>query len=234
MHLQVNAFDLDGNAQESVRLMSVPDECPRCHRKIHPKFHFASRVLDRALVQVVYRCTSQSCQELFLANYIRTEETVNNAIACALNLVMPVNPQNASFPEPIETLSPTFVSVFNQAIHAESQGLDQLVGIGFRKGLEFLIKDYAASKNKGNPEKIKEIRQTQLGPCIDTFIEDTNIKQCAKRAAWLGNDETHVVRKWESKDIGDLKTLVRLTVNWIENEHLTRRYIEEMQPPAKI
>lgn len=31
-----------------------------------------------------------------------------------------------------------------------------------------------------------------------------------ERAAWLGNDETHYVRKWPEKDVKDLKSLNRI------------------------
>ena len=45
---------------------------------------------------------------------------------------------------------------------------------------------------------------------------------------WLGNDETHYVRKWEEKDIRDLKILIRLTESWIQNSILTDKYLREM------
>jgi hypothetical protein len=51
----------------------------------------------------------------------------------------------------------------------------------------------------------------------------------AKRATWLGNDETHYVRTWEGKDLKDLKTLIRLTIHWVEMEAETERYEQEMQ-----
>jgi len=50
----------------------------------------------------------------------------------------------------------------------------------------------------------------------------------AKRATWLGNDETHYLRKWESKDINDLKTLLQLTINSIENQLLAKAYESDM------
>lgn len=100
-----------------------------------------------------------------------------------------------------------------------------MVGIGLRKALEFLVKDFAISENPG---KVDEIQKNLLGACIDKYINDTNVKECAKRAAWLGNDETHYVRKWGNKDIEDLKLLVRLTVNWLESHLLTKQYIASM------
>jgi hypothetical protein len=50
----------------------------------------------------------------------------------------------------------------------------------------------------------------------------------AKRAAWLGNDETHYVRKWEDHDLEDLKSLIKVTGNWIEMEAITKKYIGDM------
>jgi hypothetical protein len=110
-------------------------------------------------------------------------------------------------------------------MEAESAGFDQLVGIGLRKALEFLIKDYCAAENSSADAAI---RSSTLASCISQFISDPNIKECAKRAVWLGNDETHYVRKWETKDINDLKLLVKLTVNWIDNVLLTKKYIADM------
>lgn len=43
---------------------------------------------------------------------------------------------------------------------------------------------------------------------------------------WLGNDETHYVRKWEASDISDLKMLIDLTAHWMTSELLTERYLK--------
>ena len=64
--------------------------------------------------------------------------------------------------------------------------------------------------------------------CINDYVTDTNIKECARRATWLGNDETHYERRWNEHDIEDLKVLIDLTKNWIDNELLTEHYIETM------
>lgn len=44
----------------------------------------------------------------------------------------------------------------------------------------------------------------------------------------LGNDEIHFIRKWTDKDIDDLKVLIRLAMTWIENEVLTKKYLDSM------
>jgi hypothetical protein len=40
------------------------------------------------------------------------------------------------------------------------------------------------------------------------FVRDTSVELCASRATWLGNDETHYIKKWPDKDLSDLKKLI--------------------------
>jgi hypothetical protein len=49
---------------------------------------------------------------------------------------------------------------------------------------------------------------------------------------WLGNDETHYVRKWENKDINDLKRLIAMTVAWVEIELFTVQLEKDMPEPT--
>jgi hypothetical protein len=125
----------------------------------------------------------------------------------------------------ISEVSPNFVGIYNQAIQAESLKLTHIAGMGLGKALEFLIKDFAI---KHSPDKEDEVKKKLLGACISTYIKDANVQKVAKRATWLRNDETHYVRKWEGKDIDDLKNLIRLTVNAIENVELAEKYQSDM------
>ena len=224
MRIDTTAITLAG-AQENVNLITTPDKCPRCHRTIQPKIVSTAVLNETRKAQAVFRCTSQRCQELFIANFDFEIPRANKPAGFYLQSIAPWRPVATSFPDTIVEISPNFVAIYNQAIHAEAEGLDQIVGIGLRKSLEFLIKDFAVSQN---PELTKEIQRTMLGPCISLYVNDINIKECAKRAAWLGNDETHYIRKWVNQDIQDLKLLIRLTVNWIDNNMLTKKYISEM------
>lgn len=98
------------------------------------------------------------------------------------------------FSNTITEISPSFDKIYNEAYKAEQQDLEEICGVGYRKALEFLIKDYLISKGEENEETIKN---APLGQCIQNYVNDDRIKKVAKRAAWLGNDETHYVRKWE-------------------------------------
>lgn len=55
----------------------------------------------------------------------------------------------------------------------------------------------------------------------------------AKRAAWLGNDESHYVRKWEECDLKHLKELISVVMNFIQSDILHDRYLAEMNEPRK-
>ena len=225
MHLDVTASNLQGNGK-NIRLNSVPDECPICHHSVYPKHIITQDLAERSLAQAIFRCTRVKCQEIFIATYQNTNKTVANRFLCNLIGIAPILPNESSFPDTIKEISPSFVEIYNQALAAESHNLNQLVGIGLRKALEFLIKDFAVNQH---PEDEETIRASMLGKCINDYVSDINVKECAKRAAWLGNDETHYTRRWEDKDVKDLKLLVRLTVNWIDNILLTQKYIEEME-----
>ena len=91
--------------------------------------------------------------------------------------------------------------------------------------MEFLIKEYLINQEPGNREVIEK---KMLYPCIKDHVSDLRIKTVAERAVWLGNDETHYVRKWEGKNMEDLKRLIDLVVHWIEAEELTKAFELEM------
>lgn len=224
MFLQTKGINLQ-NRDKNIKLMAVPDVCPLCHRSIHPKHIITQDLEERKLCQSVFRCTNQKCQEIFISTYNFTGRNEGGYQVYSFVRLAPVSPRAAEFSETIKEISTSFVDIYNQALSAESYNLNQLVGIGLRKAIEFLIKDFAVHQK---PENEDIIRRSMLGKCINDYIDDTNVKECAKRAAWLGNDEAHYTRRWEDKDVKDLKLLVRLTVNWIDNVLLTQKYIEEM------
>jgi hypothetical protein len=136
-----------------------------------------------------------------------------------------------AFNPSITELSPNFVEIYNQAFIAEQQNLSQICGVGYRKALEFLVKDFCI---KYNPDDEENIKVAKLAYCIETYVGSEKIEQVAKRAVWLGNDETHYVRTWVNKDLSDLKSLIDLTIYWAEMEELTRRLEIDMPKPEKI
>lgn len=153
---------------------------------------------------------------------------IGHVVQCRSPSLAPRKPAPVSTPPRVAAISPAFVEIRNQVALAETHGLTQLVGIGLRKALEFLVKDYLCSQR---PDDAAAIKSTLLGPCIAKYVDDPRLKAAAQRAAWLGNDETHYVRRWEDRDITDLNVLIALSVNWIDCHLLTLEYEKGM--PAK-
>jgi hypothetical protein len=210
------------NIPHNVRLQGEPDQCPRCHRSLVPKLLSTVARHDGPGTEIeeIRQCTSHHCGGAFVSAYREDSP----GIYCFIRSV-PVEPKAAEVPDEVAQLSPVFVETYSQAIASETYGLKQLTGIGLRKALEFLVKDFAI---KEHPTEEKKICAKLLGACIQEYVADPSVRDVAKRAAWLGNDETHYLRRWEDKDVNDLKILIRLTINGIDNVLLARRYISEM------
>jgi len=220
------AVTMPNTSAYGILLEVHPDMCPACHHGISPLFLVARSLSDAPFtrVDVAFQCTRASCRLVFVGRY-RGHSASGNPFT--LEEAVPLMFRETSFSDEIAAASPMFVSVYNQAMEAEAAGLDQLVGMGLRKALEFLIKDFAVGQAGTDAEK-EQIKKKLLGQAIKDHIKDAAVKEAAKRATWLGNDETHYLRKWETKDITDLKKLVRLTVNAVENVLLTAHYAKEM------
>ncbi len=214
------------NNEISVRYDKAPDKCPLCHRHVLPKLisgHIPSQdVKIVESIQIVFQCPNDRCNKLFIGYYYNRNISPSDFF---FRFSAPRSPEKVQFSDKINDLSPSFVEIYNQAIAAEGFSLTEIVGVGLRKALEFLIKDFIINQN---PEKEEEIKQAHLAKCIKDYIEDALIKETALRAAWLGNDETHYIRKWTKKDISDLKILIKLTLNFIENILLVKHYKKEM------
>lgn len=177
--------------------------------------------------RIFCRCPNLKCQEVFIAYYDRAQAPSNNgrSIFCKYAYSRPVNFEQRLFGDPIPAVSGSFCTIYNKSSAAESQGLLQICGVGYRKALEFLIKDYLIATKSSDPNRIKS---TPLGTCIANYVTEGNIKAVAERAVWLGNDETHYERKWAGKDLADLKIMIDLVVHWISVEYLTKSALESM------
>ena len=197
-------------------LNKFPDTCPFCHRGTDPTNITSDNSLSE--LQVIFRCTY--CKKLFIGYYIRTGRRTygpsSNTFHYELNDISIGNPAKQNFSNGIEVISSEFVKLYTQSASAEYYKLKDIAGTGYRKSLEFLIKDFAI---KLNPDKSLEIKKKFLANVIEDFVDSKRIKATAQRAAWLGNDEAHYERKWLDKDLKDLKLLINMVVAYIQTEH---------------
>ncbi len=198
--------------------IDTPSKCPHCGRTMSP-LHVGqsisseiSNVSYEGRFSVIFRCSFEDCLKYFVIEYIN--DNYESASMVDYTYRPPIK---VKLPENIEKVSPVFVEIYSQATVAESEALNQIAGVGYRKAAEFLIKDYAISKNKDDEEKIKAIL---LGQVIAEYLNDfPKIQALAKSVAWIGNDETHYVRRHDDKDIEDLKKFILSAAQFIAADY---------------
>ncbi|WP_434503987.1 hypothetical protein [Prevotella sp.] len=205
------------NTASSFKVELRPLECPYCHKNQIPEMYNAIVYRRTDLYYIQCLCTNTDCQKVFNIKY--------DLITKNFMMIEQSTQIVREFSNVIKDVSPKFCDIYNEAYAAEQIGLGQITGVGYRKALEFLIKDYLISLD---PAKDGEIKNKLLGQCISCDVTDEKIKQVAKRATWIGNDETHYIRKWEDKDITHLKKLIDLCLHWIEAEIETKKILEDM------
>lgn len=195
-------------------LLNKVSKCPKCGKGIKPVD--VSYIENEEDLIVVQRCPI--CEELIILHY---NNVYSDYLTYELLRVYPYDNSTQEFSDEIKNISNNFVKIYNQSKTAENLGLTDICGVGYRKSLEHLVKDYAKIKN---PDDIEAIEKRPLKQCIEAYIDHPKIKRCILGATYLGNDETHYIRKIENKDINDLKTLIKLATLWIEMDEATLRY----------
>src|SRR5690606_17179688 len=185
---KINAYD-NLNQGRELYYNTHPTKCPHCHTIVTPKSMSASIINDK--LSIVFRCNYDNCFEMFTGYYLKVKHTNPNKPYFEFEKVSRGEAKVESFSKEINSISEEFIKIYNQASKDEQYELDLIAGMGYRKALEFLIKDYLISIDKS---KELEIKNKYLGNCINEDVSDIKLKEVAKRATWLGNDETHYVR----------------------------------------
>lgn len=229
--MQKTTVNLDSTVGTSigVTIENVPMLCPVCGVRVIPTFLQMS-YSEKKGHTMFCRCTNTACESTFICKYTRVGTANGTPRYELLGVQHDMVLKKEEFSEDIATISPAFVEIYNQAYAAQQLDLTDICGVGYRKALEFLIKDYIIS-GKTDESEIEAIKSKKLGKCINEDVQDANVKEVAKRATWLGNDETHYVRKWEDKDIHSLVSLIGLVIHWIEASKATERILAEMEAP---
>jgi hypothetical protein len=207
---------------KSVEINVYPDHCPICNVGVNPILITAMVCSRQEEIDALFVCPKNDCRRMFIGSYKHSFQ--NNTYH--LRTVRPSTPKAVTVAKEVVDISPQYAEIFSQAMLAEAYGLGEIAGVGLRKSLEYLIKDYCTLQH---PDKEDDIKKRPIAQVIEAFVSNENVKQCAKRAIWLGNDETHYVRKWVEKDINDLKLLLQITVSWIQQEVVTKKLLDEMQ-----
>lgn len=212
----VDAYALDSNAVDcKYEEISV---CPICNFGIIPQAisgcyvdHAELSVSVRYTVDILNLCPH--CKRIFLAKYSAYQSGRGLRTSTILG-TYPKHTIPPAFSQLIQDMSPMFAETFSQSVTAEAKDLMEIAGCGYRKSVEYLVKDYLCHKFPDQSEKIKS---EFLGKAIGR-IEDSRVRTLAERAVWIGNDETHYVKKHEALDITDMKRFISAMLHFIEAE----------------
>lgn len=213
MEISIEAISINPQRANSVVPVNIPSTCPSCGTS-HGHEPLVSYICKSKLgydtkksyVYSLYFCPA--CARCFYVTY-RVWVSGYGGNDSEIVEILPVPFPTQYFSEKIKELSPKFIEIYQQSKIAEDAGLSEICGMGYRKALEFLVKDYAIAFHPEDEEKIKS---QMLSQCINAYIKDPDMKSLAIASTWLGNDETHYVRKHEDYDLESLKAFVATTV----------------------
>ena len=143
--------------------------------------------------------------------------------------VKPELPSDIPISDDVELVSPIGKQIYVQALKAEHEQLDHIAGIGYRKALEFFIKDFSILNNQDDKDKIIKIPLKQV---IEEYINDEDLKTFALASTYIGNDEGHFYRKNPDKDLTHLKKYLHGFIYYME-KHLTLFDAQELVNRSK-
>lgn len=194
--------------------IKLPNTCPHCNQIMTPDVirtsTFYKNTDDKAVFALLVRCVH--CKEFYALSYILLDAHFNNS------LIPYTYTKNVEYdiPKEIELFSPVFKEIYQQSQLAEVYNFTHIAGIGYRKSLEFLIKDFLITVNQEDSDKISKL---PLGQAIQ-LLNNSKLLTLSKAATWIGNDETHYVKKYEDKDISDMKKYIRALSHHLSSEFI--------------
>lgn len=208
---EITFYSSSGNYNESISLTIIkPNICPHCNHFISSKIESHSNFKTNTnfyTFGVIFSCPH--CSEFFIEIFKSLDNKTAYPIGYSINKII-----DKEVPEKIKSFSPKFFEIYSQALTAETNKLFEISGMGFRKSIEFLIKDFLIeilSKPK------EEITKLPLQQAIN-LIDNGRIRTLATASLWLGNDETHYSRKHLDRDTQDMKNFIVALYSFINYE----------------
>lgn len=212
----------------------IEEYCPHCGKEVMPAVIYSAGTekhdAEYNEIAVLLRCPRSECRKHNVQSFSYKKSTSSSSIISNMTRIKyTFKPQLINdLPKEINETFTDFKSIYDQSLEAESLGLDQIAGIGFRKSLEFLIKSYALLRDPDSQSKIE--KETLNNTIQNRYGDFPKIQKLAELAAWIGNDETHFVKKHTEIDINDMKKFLRSAALFIAADmdaDFAATYIEE-------
>lgn len=200
------SFKTQYNSTGRVFKLELPSKCIHCGRIMTPDVE-ASTDDKNLKAALLLKCTY--CGKYFVAAYELISPEHFHLIEYSYSAII-----DYDLPIELEEFSPTGVEIYKQALKAEYYNLDQISGIGFRKALEYFIKDFLV--NERNKTEYTE-RAIPLMQAIKELNFDKMIN-LATAATWIGNDETHYLKKYSKSEVDNMKKFIKALAFYLSAE----------------
>lgn len=201
--------------------IEVDDICPNCKKPTNPHLVNSNYFqVNESInsISVTLRCLG--CKHFWVEEFESVRKTRKNTYGTTETFyevdhinVIPTLPSDIIISDDVELISPIGKQIYVQALKAEHEKLDHIAGIGFRKALEFFVKDFSIVTN---PDDEEEIIKSSLKQVIEKYIKDEDLKTFALASAYIGNDEGHYYRKNPDKDFKHLKNYLHGVIHYME------------------
>ena len=199
------------------RPVTVEDICPVCKKPTNPDLINSSYfplAEDETHLVLTFRCLG--CKHFWTEEFIATRHLINSyteRYEIEHIKVIPNLPSDIPISDDVEMVSPIGKQIYVQALKAEHEQSDHIAGIGYRKALEFFVKDFSIVTNPDDEGKIIKMSLKQV---IEKYIKDEDLKTFALASAYIGNDEGHYYRNNPDKDFTDLKNYLHGVIHYME------------------
>lgn len=206
-------------------IVSVPDKCPICQSAFdmsHPNQSYYDEVdrCEHFNIFSIYMCPC--CRNGFvLKHHMLRDKGPLNMVRCmeiSYPSAFPAEFENVNVDEQIYMISPRFYEIYKQCLAAKNNGYTELYGMGFRKALETLVKDYAIHIHPEDKEWITTNRSATLHECIKKYFKNSDAKTALMACKWLGNDETHYENHNTVEDLQLFEDLIEDVLYYIHRE----------------
>lgn len=207
MYLNKDVHDLRNG--HNVRFaFETPNFCPQCKCGIEPIFIDGCYKNDELAIQ--YFCNA--CNHSFVAKYSADPKVATSVLVDTF----PKTHINRVFPSEIQKLSLKFCEIYNQASQAENMNLSEICGLGYRKSLEFLVKDFCILLHPDNEDEIKA--NHHVDQVIKKYLSEyPPIADISRVSFWFGNDEAHYTRQYSTDNLTNLKQYIDALVYTIQS-----------------
>lgn len=206
----------------------VPDieYCPHCSCQYQAEYFESTIIREESKIkclEVAFQC--RYCEHLFIARYKRQKDRKHKLI-----LLGPVT-TSVHFHEDnvLQLISPNFIKIYNESLIAYRSGLNNICGAGFRKAIEYLVKDYLIYNKISSNEKIIKLTLSQAIDKIDL----PKIKNLFRLSTWIGNDFVHYHSKLDNYSIDELINFIETVIHEINAEHIYQIALKEIESKSK-